>query len=292
MKYGVMDGNLTRVPFWNQGRIGSPSTIMGYVLEYPIGSGHIQIEGIAPVVISKIVDAYGVEHACCETCWGYPDMSPDGSTGWCYYALAGYCNPSQLEAAMSDDPYTWPDLWPDKMDDSIDPGWPKAWNGYFGKGVMNADLETYFVIDDDPDEEFKYYPDVNDTTRHGLGTQIYIRGLQWRNIMTETHNFWLYDVDNEGTTTYDSVYFALYTDFHIGGDTQDVAGYNTRLDVAYCYDYDNVGLPGNYSPVPVCCIGYLESPTLGYDGIDSDEDGLIDEGRDSGPGVWLFGPTG
>ncbi len=291
-KYGVMDGNLTRIPYWNDGRIGRNLGIMGYVMEYPIGSGHQQMDGVGPVIVTKIVDVHGQTHACCETAYDTGDLAPDGSTRWRYEALGGYCNPSQLEAAMSDDPYTWPDYWPDKMDDSIDPGWPGAWNGYFGKGVMNADLETYFVIDDDPDEEFDYYPDANDSTRRGLGTQIYIRSLQWRNIMTETHNFWLYDVENEGTTTYDSVYFALFADFKIGGDDDDVAGYNTRLDVAYCYDYKNVGKPGNYSPVPVCCYGFLESPTLGYDGIDSDEDGLIDERRDSGPGTWVYGPTG
>ena len=291
-KYGVMDGNLTRIPFWNDGRISIDRGIMGYIQEYPIGSGHHHLDGVGPVVITKIKDAYGTLQACCETSFDDGDIAPDGSARWRYEALGGYCNPSQLEAAMSDDPYTWPDSWPDKMDDSIDPGWPKAWNGYFGKGILNADLETYHVIDDDPDEEFMYYPDAADTSRHGLGTQIYIRSLQWRNVMTETHNFWLYDTENEGTTTYDSVYFALYADFAIGGDDDDVAGYNTRLDVAYCYDYKNVGKPGNYSPVPVCCYGFLESPTLGYNGIDTDEDGLIDEKRDSGAGVWLFGPTG
>jgi len=287
-----MDGNLTRIPYWNDGRIGQNVGIMGYIMEYPIGSGHQQMDGVGPVITTRIRDAKGVLQACSETCYSTGDLAPDGSTRWRYEALGGYCNPSQLEAAMSDDPYTWPETWPDKMDDSIDPGWPKAWNGYFGKGIMNADLETYFVIDDDPDEEFDYYPDTMDSTRRGLGTQIYIRSLQWRNVMTESHNFWLYDTENEGTTTYDSVYFALYADFKIGGDDDDVAGYNTRLDVAYCYDYKNVGKPGNYSPVPVTCYGFLESPTLGYDGIDSDEDGLIDERRDSGSGVWLFGPTG
>lgn len=291
-KWGVMDGNLTRIPFWTDGRIGRNVGIMGYYMEFPIGSGHQQMDGIAPVVVTKITDVNGVTYACCETGYSNGDMDPTGNARWRYESLGGYCNPNQLESAMSDDPYTWPNTWPDRMDDAIDPGWHGNWNGYFGKGVMNADLETYHVIDDDPDEEFEFFPDATDHTRRGLGTQIYIRSLQWRNIMTETHNFWLYEVENEGTTDYDSVYFALYADFKIGGDDEDVAGYNTRLDIAYCYDYANVGLPGNYSPVPVTCYGFLESPTLDYDGIDTDEDGLIDEKRDSGPGSWIFGPTG
>jgi len=280
-KYGVMDGNLCRTPFVNVGKIGS---YMGYVIEYPIGSGHIQMDGIAPVVISRITDAKGVRHACVETAYGNvpSDTSPDGKVKWMYGPLPGYCNPNQLEAAMSDDPYTWPDLWPDKMKDAIDPGWPHAWNGYFGKGVKNADLETYFVIDDDPDEEFDYHPDAADPERNGLGTQVYIRSLQWNNVLTESHNFWLYEVENEGTVSYDSVYFALYADFKIGGEDEDVAGYNTRLDITYCYDYDNTGYPGAYSPVPAIGYGYLESPDRGYDGIDNDEDGMVDERRDDG----------
>ena len=291
-KYGVMDGNLTRVPFFNDSRIAVNVGIMGYVLEYPIGSGHQQMDGIGPVVVTKITDVNGIVNACCETGYSSGDPNPNGTTRWRYEALGGYCNPEQLEAAMSDDDYTWPDVWPDKMDDSIDPGWSGAWNGYFGKGVMNADLETYFVVDDDCDEEFDYYPDATDPSRRGLGTQIYIRSLQWRNVMTESHNFWLYEVENEGTTDYDSVYFALFADFKIGGDDDDVAGYNTRLDIAYCYDFANEGLPGNYKPVPATCYGFLESPTLGYDGIDTDEDGLVDEKRDSGPGTWIYGSTG
>ena len=107
---------------------------MGYVMEFPTGSGHQQMDGIAPVVVTRIQDIHGVTHACIES--GYTsgsDVDPNGSARWRYEALGGYCNPLQLEAAMSDDPYTWPDVWPDKMDDTSDPGWSGAWNGYFGK---------------------------------------------------------------------------------------------------------------------------------------------------------------
>ncbi|MBN2356838.1 hypothetical protein JXO59_12050, partial [candidate division KSB1 bacterium] len=94
------------------------------------------------------------------------------------------------------------------------------------------------------------------------------------------------------TTDYDSMYFATYMDFRIGGEDDDCAGYNSLLDAAFCYDYDNIGYPGAYSPVPIVCYSYLESPTIDYDGADNDEDGLIDEKRDSGPGTFLYGPCG
>lgn len=279
-KGGVLDANLCRTPFYNTGKIGG---FLGYTVEYPIGSGHQQLDAVAPLVITRITDRHGVRHACCETAYGHvpSDKSPDG-TPWIYEPLPGFCNENQLEAAISDDPYTWPDSWPDKMGDLYDPGWPGRWNGYFGKGVKNADLETYFVIDDNPDIEFDYQPDAEDPLRHGLGTQMYIRGLQWNNVLTESHNFWIYEIENEGTTDYDSVYFALFADFKIGGEDEDVAGYNATLDIAYCYDFDNTGFPGAYKPVVALCWAYLESPTSGYDGRDNDEDGLVDERRDDG----------
>lgn len=291
-KYGVMDGNLCRIPFINRGRLESE---LGYNIEYPIGTGHQQMDAIGPLIVTRITDIHGQKQACCETTYpsgGFTDQSPAGDVLWLYEPLAGYFNPNQLEAAMSDDDYTWPSKWPDKMNDAIDPGWPGAWNGYFGKGVKNADLETYFVIDDDPDEEFDFYPDANDPSRRGLGSQMSIRSLQWSNVLTESHNFWLYEVLNEGTTVYDSMYFAIFADYKIGGYDEDVAGYSTFLDVAYCYDYDNTGDVERYSPVPALCYAYLESPTLGEDGRDNDEDGITDESRDSGSGTFIFGPCG
>jgi len=57
--------------------------------------------------------------------------------------------------AMSTDPTSWPPYWPDKMNET-DPGWTGKWNGLFGKGVFNADQESYYVMDDNNDEEFNY----------------------------------------------------------------------------------------------------------------------------------------
>ena len=291
-KYGVMDANLCRVPFKNTGRI---SGALGYELEYPRGSGHQQFQGLAPFIVTRVMDADGNMQAICEDAYvagGFGDRNEDSGVIWAYEPVGGYAYPTQDRAAMSDEDFTWPDFWPDKMDDATDPGWPGAWNGYFGKGVTNADLETYFVIDDDPDKEFNFYPDANDSTRGGLATEMYIRSLMWANVLTESHCFWLYDVLNEGTTQYDSMYFGLFADFFIGADDDDVAGYNSFLDIAYCYDYDNIGNPGAYTPVPAFCHAYLESPTTGWDGLDNDNDGLYDEERESGPGQCLFGSIG
>ena len=289
-KYGVMDANLVRVPFHNR---GIASEALGYVIEYPKGSGHQHVQGIAPLIVTHVRDVNDKLQAICETAYGsQDDRSEDGLTLWQYEPIGGFANPIQNLAAMSDDEFSWPDIWPDKMDDSFDPGWPGVWNGYFGKGIKNADLEAYYVIDDDPDEEFQFFPDANDPSRRGLGTQMYIRGLQWSNVLVESHCFWLYDILNEGTTQYDSMYVALFADFYIGGEDEDYAGWHSYLDLAYCYDENNIGQPGAYSPVPAVCYAYLESPTIGKDGLDNDRDGIFDESRNSGPGVWTYGSTG
>ena len=56
-------------------------------------------------------------------------------------------------------PDTWPAHWPDRPAD-----WDGYWNGFFGKGVQNADLETYFVFDDNEDREYilqnNFHPDA------------------------------------------------------------------------------------------------------------------------------------
>ena len=74
------------------------------------------------------------------------EYSPDGSTYWGWEPVPGYA--SRVEdrenccVAMNQQPESWPSFWPDKMDDATDPGWTGQWNGYFGKGVLNADQES------------------------------------------------------------------------------------------------------------------------------------------------------
>ena len=67
-----------------------------------------------------------------------------------------------------------------------------SWNGFFGKGVFNADVETYFVFDDNEDREYllrnNFTPDVNDPTRGGLGMQVRARGFQWSQVLGGRRN--------------------------------------------------------------------------------------------------------
>ncbi|MEE9118362.1 MAG: hypothetical protein V3U02_07195, partial [Calditrichia bacterium] len=229
--------------------------------------------------------------------------------GW--QPLPGYFNPDQnplkeSHIAMSDQPDTWPSFWPDR------PGWVNVetgkavWNGYFGRGITNADQESYFVIDDDYDQGFNYYPDATDSTRRGLGLRVAVRGLQWVHVLAEDVLFWHYEITNMSTVDYDSVYFGMYFDTGIGGEGDsydDVAHYDAMTDITYVSDQDGVSVNGGWS---TGWVGYafLESPGIGDvfdengilitlgDGIDNDDDGLIDESRSNDAGDYIFGEIG
>ena len=119
-----------------------------------------------------------------------------------------------------------------------------------------------------------------------------MRGLQWNHPLAQDVIFWVYEITNECEQDYDDVVFAQYLDWGIGGtdDSGDDEGaYNTRLDLAFAYDADGIGSPGQFSPVGTAGYAFLESPGNSTDGVDNDEDGITDETRDSGPGELVEG---
>ena len=301
-RQGIMDGNLVRTIFINWGEIAHwPDKPSG---EWPKGSGHQYVDGVALIVQARAIDNHGnVIHPMETQYREFVDTGPNGEL-WGWAPLPGYFNPHQDKPAMSNDPSTWPEVWPDKPD-WINPNEKKDgidndhnglvddlvyWNGFFGKGKRNADLETYFVFDDDPDEEWDFYPDPDDTTRRGLGIEVAARYFQWSHVLADNTIFAIYFITNEGKTDYDSTYYAFYIDWGIGGteDSSDDCGdYNKKLDIAWAWDYDGFGTPGHWGPVGVAGFAFLESPGIANDARDNDDDGLVDERRDSGPGVFL-----
>jgi hypothetical protein len=70
----------------------------------------------------------------------------------------------------------------------LTPEWDKNWYGYFGRGVLNSEFETFFVMDDSKDKEymrnpFFFYPIAADTNRGGLGLRVEVRGFQWSHVL-------------------------------------------------------------------------------------------------------------
>lgn len=231
------------------------------------------------------------------------EESNDGKL-WTFEPVGGYINANQTSVAMSTNPNSWPTTWPDKADDVEDSGWKGAWNGYFGKDVFSADQESYYVMDDNNDEEYNqrsntagrwlgfpgYYfkPDSTDLTRNGLGLEVSVRGMQWQQFLASDVIFWLYEVTNTSTTDYSKVTFGMLCGTYIGVTgtddnpseyDDDWSFFDVQNDITYTGDFDN-----NCSRNPkwqgsVGLVGYafLESPGNQYDGIDNDGDNNSEE---------------
>jgi hypothetical protein len=290
-QWGTLDGNRVRTLYANHGEIArypdQPSA------EWPKGSGHSYIDGIAFVVSAAARDAQGnVIYPMSTNYREDIDRDPVTQVPWGWAPVPGYSNPRQASPARSDDERTWPAAWPDRPLD-----WAGQWNGLFGRGVTNADVETYFVMDDAPDPEWtlpphQFFPCPGQADRGGLGLEVAVRGLQWNHPLAQDVIFWVYEITNECGQDYDDVVFAQFLDWGIGGtdDSGDDEGaYNTRLDLAFAYDSDGVGTPGGWAPTGTAGYAFLESPGNSTDALDNDEDGITNEGRESGEGTLVVG---
>ena len=276
-RQGLHDGNLVRTVFYNYGQIADWQTKRP--AEWPIGTGNGYIDGVTPLVIAEIVQTNGdTAHTVAAGYYEGIDISPNGEE-WAWQPVDGYFNPDQDSPALSDDPNTWPSFWPDK-----DTSWTGFWNGFFGKRPQ-ADQESFFVMMDDTDEEFDYYPSSQDSSRRGMGLRVEVRGLQWTNILAEDVIFWIFDIENISEKDLPKVYFGMYVDNGVGGfddSLDDNAFFDASgdIDLTYAWDTDGVGHPGGWSPTGYVGYAYLESPGNAEDGIDNDEDGMLDERRD------------
>jgi len=290
-QWGIMDGNRVRTLYANHGEVARwPDQPSG---EWPKGSGHSYVDGVALIVSARTQDSRGRTIYPMSTNYReFIDRDPVTKLPWGWGPLPGYSNPRQASPARSDDPSTWPAEWPDRPIE-----WAGYWNGYFGRGILNADLETYFVFDDAHDFEwtqppYRFFPCRNDTTRGGLGMEVAARGFQWTHVLAQDVIFWHYEITNECDVFYPDIFYAQYIDWGVGGtdDSGDDQGaYNTRLDLAFAWDFDGIGTPGRWGPVGVAGYAFLESPGNHTDGIDNDQDGITDERRDSGPGQLIEG---
>jgi hypothetical protein len=316
---GMHDANNIRTEYWNYGMVGNypqdPINVdltLFHSVEVPKGSGVNYSDGTTPFILSKIKDLDGVTSYIMET--GYRERQATRANGqqMRFEPRPGYFQADvsinrALSPAMSNDPRTWPDSWPDQ-----DAGWNGAWDGYFGKRPA-ADQESFTVMDDDYYDSWKsYFPDSRDHTRRGLGMRVEIRGFQWSNPQSGNVIFWHYDITNEGTTNYpepgnpENIIFGLYMDSGVGGsaiscdgiaESDDDNAFWDRsypgLNLVYTWDVygHGVGLGTTCAPTGYLGYAYLETPGKPYDGIDNDDDGIIDESRNGGPGQLIVGQS-
>lgn len=237
------------------------------------------------------------------------DTDPTGTVEWGFYPTFGYFNPSGDNPALSNKPGSWPvGGWPSGNGLK----WPGEWDGRFGRGVIYADMETYFVVNDAQDQEYlgiedkvRYYPrpgkfigDINPKVTlqkgkpwGGLGLRVQTRGFQWNNPQARDAIFWEYSIANVSDYDITEVALGYWVDNAIGDDGSDELGYfDSKLDMAYSWDINGVGLGG--LKTGTMGFAYLESPGLAYDMQDNDQDGLTDEKRDNEPTTLIAATEG
>ena len=236
------------------------------------------------------------------------DKDPTGTVEWGFYPVFGYFNETGEYPALSNIESSWPiNGWPST---GFETKWPGEWNGRFGRGVIYADQESYYVVNDAQDQEnlgaedmVRYFPrpghNVGDLNPEvtiqpgvpwgGIGLRVSVRGFQWNNPQARDAIFWEYSIANISDHDLRDVAFGYWLDNSIGGDGDDDLGYfNEQVDMAYSWDINGIGAGG--LPTGVMGFAYLESPGLAYDYADNDNDGLTNEKRDN-EAVAIIGPT-
>jgi hypothetical protein len=281
LSIGYHTGNRIGISFYNDGQIAGNRTGIDVRGEWPLGSGENYIGDCIPLIgIAFTNSKTGVEQHSVTISRGprkdqENEKSPQGGYFWGWNPIPGYRNPNYTSVAMSHLPASWPvNGWADQ------PTWKDAngktqWNGYFGRGILNADQESYYVSDDQKDDEFNaaFLPDPSNPSRKGMGLRMFVRGFQWANFLAEDCIFWLYDIKNEGKTIYQKADFGSIVGTLAGGDgdsQDDLASFDIDNTITYSWDSDGRGNKGQ----KVGYVGYafLESPGNPFDGIDNDND--------------------
>lgn len=261
---GTMEGNQIRTTILNFGMSGRqggqfPDQIP---YEWPKNTGkmYLAMEGLW--VGSEIMDSTGGSLKVVEV---YDYRQDRDGTSWNFEPVPGYYNNNRekRELANSEDQTTWPDFWPDKMADSSDQGWAGQWNGYFGKGVRNADMEMFYRAADNNYDRYNYQPDDTDPARRGLGIVFDVRALAWSQFLVEDVLYLLHTIKNDGTKNLDKVAVTIwYADF-VGGDgdsQDDWSEFDLIEDIGWSRDKDNAATKFGSDPVGAIALAFLETP--------------------------------
>jgi hypothetical protein len=294
-KKGFMNGNLIETVYYNFGEVADWENEASRSGVWPKGTNPAQtyLDGVAIIVQAEAKDPFGnLIHPLESNYYEFTRVDPATRVTYGWWPLPNYSNALSNNPARSDDPSTWPESWPDRLSE-----YDGKWNGLINPAKQNADVETYFVFDDNEDREYilknSFYPDADDTTRGGLGMQVRARGFQWSQVLAEDVIFWFYEITNMSTTDYDKVLFAQYVDWGVGGhdnSSNNAGDYDELLDMSFAWSTVPYGSPGHWSPVGLAAYAFLESPGISTDYKDNDTDGLTDEQRDNGAGVFIERP--
>lgn len=295
---GIMNGNQVRTIFGNWGVIGQPAQYGHRGAWKNDNNGYLG--DVSPLVGAEVKWQGRTWHAVVTCPVARPSIAPyntdprNSAHYWTWEPLSGYYNPNNpdptFKVAMSNKSISWPTFWPDKLNDLSDPGWRGSWNGYFGKKI-SADLETYYVMDDQAYEKYNvaannslgvaFKPDSTDLSRNGLALKMSVRAMQWSQFLAKDNIFWLYEITNTGTTTYDRAVYGMLVGTYVGVTStedyheyaDDWSFYDVNTNITYTGDFGRqIADPLWVGPVGMVGYAFLESPGNPFDGIDNDGD--------------------
>ncbi|MFO7444889.1 MAG: hypothetical protein R6W90_00915 [Ignavibacteriaceae bacterium] len=290
LSIGLHTGNRIGISFHNDGQIAGFLVGVDIRGEWPLGSGENYIGDCIPLIGAEFFNMLGDTLQSVIISRGPrnrqgEERHPVDGHFWGWNPLPGFRNSNYESVAMSHLPESYPiGGWNDPIARNwVDDEGNTQWFGYFGRNIKNADQESIFDADDQADDEFNFLnfdpsqpiflPDSRDPSRLGLGLRMRVRGFQWSNFLAEDAIFWLYDITNEGTTTYRKANFGTVVGTLAGGDGDsgdDQAFFDVEDWITYSWDSDGIGNKGQ----KVGYVGYafLESPGNSFDGIDNDGD--------------------
>ncbi len=167
---------------------------------------------------------------------------------------------------------SWPDSWWDSQQNAY--LWPGLWPG----NQRVADEEFLYGMDDRDNLEFEYYPFTADSGRGGLGVAVEVRGFQIQDFY-EDILFVTFDIVNISDKDLDKMLFGFWGDPHIGGAddwNDDWQAVDKDRQLIYAWDDDGKSInspiiPGYFG------LAFLQTAGNDSDGIDNDNDGMIDE---------------
>ncbi len=327
VKSVYIQGNKIHSIIFNTGAISSPGVTsnvydlvwngLGYGYEFGPLIGARVPKASNPNIdsVSWVIDGFGT--AVHTTADG--DFAPDGITKWGWLPKPGYSAPGQNDVATwgartSDlriRPKSWPESWYNPIVGEY------VYPSFLGGNSSVPDEEVFYVVDDSTDAEFiKDYQCMPDNPLHGgLGFNLEVRTMQFANPLAEDVIFLVYTAENDvRSKALPKVFFGMFGDPHIGGAgdySDDAASFIPARAIGVpavdrllivdgkltsqpsrnmVYSWDAVA----GSDIPSIVPGYfgykfLESPNNSIDGIDNDDDGLLDESPFNDKGTFIDG---
>ncbi len=306
LKETIINGNQIRVLLTNQGSISTPTADNSNAdLVWPKGPNSLGYAfEFGPLVGAEVTGKDGqtlhiVDDGFILRADG--DYEPGTDNKWGWEPKKGFSDPNSPQLAHFSDldnnhdgkPDSWPENWYNATLGRY------VWPAFLGDDATTPDEEVYYVMDDFDNAEFPYFPNPSDSTMRGLGLELQVRIFQFNNPLAEDLIFLVYTITNVSPKKLDKIYLGMFGDPHVGGAndySDDDAGFisvwdrgkypDNTYNMVYAWDGDGIGdgkkIPGYFG------YRFLESPGIDNDGIDNDNDGMVDESQFNDAGSQIF----